>query len=407
MMMRLRLLAVATSLSLLATGCSHDSGSLLATPAVHAIAASHVEGGELADTMALHRRVGLGAVNWFHDIGSIAGPGGWSQATDINDRGDVVGVTSLPGTQTTHAFIMNPRVKGGRLIDIMPSQSRSSRAEAVNRSGTVVGTLGTSPGGSEPPEPFIWRGRGGLDILPLPPGAAGAQAVDINDKGTVLVIGTNATGVGLPVGSYLWDQTSRTYTPLPPLDPSATGSVAIARTLDERGGVAGGMVTQIGEQAYQHTAVVWEAGTLTPHELPAGGAADSFATDRNASGMIVGWKIDTAGGPSTAVYWPSAHALPVELPGRVAFEVNNRGQIVGVRDLPSSSVFPFTAVMWEPRRGRATDLGDMGLGSYVLAVNSSGRSAGYAVVAGDGDHYDTAGWWERPRYQQCHGYCWR
>src|SRR5207249_4424152 len=65
------------------------------------------------------------AVNLFHDIGSIAGPGAPSEATDINDRGDVVGVTSLPGTQTSHAFIMNPHIRGGRLTDIMPSEPRS------------------------------------------------------------------------------------------------------------------------------------------------------------------------------------------------------------------------------------------------------------------------------------------
>jgi uncharacterized membrane protein len=341
-------------------------------------------------------RAGVTA-SWFHDIGR----GAPSEATDINDRGDVVGAVSVAGGGT-HAFIMNRAVDGGRLVDITPGESRSTRAEGVNRHRTVVGTLG-APG--EPQEPFVWNARTGLRVLPLPPGAAGAQAVDVNDQGMVLVVGVNASGMGMPVGSFVWDPVRRAYTALPVLDSSPAGAVAIARTLDERGGVAGGVVTQTGPQTYQHTAVVWQPRTLTPRQLPTGGATDTFATDRNAHGMIVGWRIAVPGGVSTAVYWPTPHAQPVELPGRVAFEVNDSGQIIGVRDLAGSPVFPFTAVMWEPRTGTVTDLGDFGLGSYVLALNASGRSAGYAVTEGSGQYHYTAGWWERPRDRGCGKHC--
>lgn len=50
-----------------------------------------------------------------------------------------MGATSLPGTETAHAFIMNPRVRGGRLTDITPLEGRSSRAVAVNGSGVSQG----------------------------------------------------------------------------------------------------------------------------------------------------------------------------------------------------------------------------------------------------------------------------
>lgn len=343
----------------------------------------------------------------FHGVGSLAGAGTQSEATDINDRGVVVGASAVPGTQATHAFVMNPDAGGGRLTDITPSEARSTRAEAVNRFGVVAGTLGSVPGAGLP-EPFVWRSRTGLEVLPLPPGAAGAQAVDINDAGTVLVVGTDSTGVGLPVGSYLWDPAARTYTALPTTGPSGTGPVPIARTLNERGGVAGGLVSPVSEQAWQHTATVWEPGTLVPHTLSSGGTTDAFATDRNEKGMIVGWRTNAPGAAPTAVYWPSADAPPVELPGRVAFEVNDRGQIVGIRAFPTSSAFPFTAVMWEPGRGsrlRTTDLGDEGLGSYVNAVNSSGRSAGYVVAAGGQTPYNAGGWWNPPRRGGCPGSC--
>jgi uncharacterized membrane protein len=347
-----------------------------------------------------------------HDIGSLAGTGTPSEAADINDRGDVVGATSLPGTRTSHAFIMNPRVDGGRLTDITPGEKRSTRAKAVNAAGVVTGTIGLGltpsspgsgqPGGNEPQRVFVWGPRTGLTVLPLPPGTAGAIAGDINDNGTVLVVGTNdvpdpnAPGMNIPIGSYLWDPVRRKYTELPLPAGSAAGSVALAGTLDQCGGVAGGVVTPLGGTAWKHVAVVWDAGTHAAHELSTGGVSDAFATDRNEHGVTVGWRMNLPGGMSGAVYWPDRNAAPVPLPGRVAFEINNSGRIAGIRDFTGSPVFPFTAVLWEPGRGRTTDLGDHGLGSYVLALNASGRSAGYSVAGTASSHHNTAVWWDSP-----------
>lgn len=357
-----------------------------------------------------------------HEIGSLGGPGMPSEATDINDRGDVVGATALPGTQTSHAFIMNPRVQGGRLVDLTPSEPRSSRAEAVNRFGVVTGTLGmgvtpsaglsatahTLVGGAAVPavggnvrqQPFVWSPRTGVDILPLPPGSANAQASDINDRGMVLVIGTNdipdpnVPGAYFPVGSFLWDPAERTYAELPLPALSADAALVLASSLDQRGGAAGGVVTRITDQFWQHTAVVWDPHTLAPHVLSSGGVTDSFALDRNDNGMTVGWRMNVPSGSSSAVYWPSRDSAPVPLDGRVALEVNERDQIVGVRDGASSAPLPFAAVLWEPGRDRTTELDDHNLGAYAVAVNSSGASAGYAVVAtSDNRHYNTAVWW--------------
>lgn len=339
-----------------------------------------------------------------HAIGSLAGSGTVCQAADINDRGDVVGMTSIPDSQATHAFIMNPAVEGGRLIDLTPSEPHSSRAEAVNGSGVVVGALGLAADGSRLMQPFVWTEPSGADVLPLPPGSACALALDINDAGAVLVAGMNDTpdpaapGMNLPVGSFLWNPVDRRYTTLPLPDPSVNGPIALARALDERGGVVGGVVTQIDEKTWHHSAVAWEVGTLTPHELSTGGGSDAFALSGNDNGLIVGWRMAAPGGPSIAVYWSAPNALPVELPGRVAFESNADGRIVGIRDFPGTSKFPFTAVMWEPGQGSATtDLGDLSQGSYVLAVNASGRSVGYFVTAGEAGNYNTACWWDPPQ----------
>jgi hypothetical protein len=77
---------------------------------------------------------------------------------------------------------------------------------------------------------------------------------------------------------------------------------------------------------------------------------------------------------------------------------NEDDRIVGIRDFPSTSKFPFTAVMWaRDQEGTTTDLGDFGQGSYVLAVNASGRSAGYFVTAAESGNYNTACWWDSPQ----------
>jgi uncharacterized membrane protein len=222
----------------------------------------------------------------------------------------------------------------------------------------------------------------------------------------VLVVGMTdvpdpaAPGMNVPVGSFLWDPADRAYAPLPLLDPSTAGPLTLARTLDERGGVIGGVVTQLDERTWHHAAVVWDPGTLTPHELSTGGGSDAYATGGNDKGLTVGWRMATPGGPSIAVYWTAPDAAPVELPGRVAFTANDAGRIVGIRDFTGAAKFPFTTVMWEPTRGRTTDLGDLGLGSYVFAVDSAGRSAGYVVAPGEGaESHHTAVWWEAPRHE--------
>lgn len=143
--------------------------------------------------------------------------------------------------------------------------------------------------------------------------------------------------------------------------------------------------------------MLWKPGSLTVQELPNGGAADTYATGRNRDNLVVGWQIQGPGSPNTAIYWPSPSRKPVVLPGRVAFAVNDEAQIAGIRDFAGSTAFPFSGVLWDPARKRTHVLGDNGQGSYVVALNASGRSAGYALATANEKTYNTAGWWEAPK----------
>jgi uncharacterized membrane protein len=327
----------------------------------------------------------------WHDVGSFgeAGqPDRASRVLDINDRDDLVGWALVPGTYNlVHAFIWNPEA-GGEMIDLTPLERRETRARAVNRLGIVTGTIDESgpPARRAPSFAFVWWAFTGLDVLPLPAGAYGAQALDINDQGTVLVVGVNETGAWQ--GSYLWDPGGRTYTSIPSATP---GMATRPEALDEHGGVVGSASFPSGDPR-DGSAVLWEPGTLTLRALPHAPGTNYTAFDRNGHGMIVGRAHASAG--LIAVYWPSADAAPIELAGRDARAVNDAGQIVGCRETNLRTPdWPFTAVMWEPARGRATDLGDKGHGSCAEAVNGSGRSAGFL---GDRHEQYAGAWWDPP-----------
>jgi uncharacterized membrane protein len=322
-----------------------------------------------------------------HDIGAFDAPGQPNRAgraEDINDRGDIVGWAVLPDDWTPHAFIMNPDVST-QLVDLTPLETGGSRADAVNSlgivAGTITGTRNASPGRGA--KPFVWWGLTGLDVLPLPPGAAAARSVDINDAGTVLVVGLMEDGYNWQ-GSYLWSPHTRTYTALPSPSPGRLTSPA---ALDERGGVVGwGYVDDTGNRA-----LAWDPVTLEVHVLP--GDRGSRAYDRNERGVIVG----EAGSHDerAAVYWPDASSRPIELPGVEARAINDAGQIVGSRATGATTPnWPYMAMLWEPLRGRTTELGDKsGRGSFPEGINASGRSVG---VAADLSELDTAVWWDPP-----------
>jgi probable HAF family extracellular repeat protein len=124
--------------------------------------------------------------------GSVKGTSD-SNASGINDRGDVVG-----GGTTPH-FLSQALLwrRGGRMIPLGEEIGRYGQrsASAVNEKGEIVGWIETA-GGSRP---FLWRnGRttllGGL--------VGSAQAKDINERGQV--VGVSSLGRGGATHAFLW-----------------------------------------------------------------------------------------------------------------------------------------------------------------------------------------------------------
>lgn len=89
------------------------------------------------------------------DLGSLAG--GLTQATGINDAGQVVGNSVLP-SGATHAFLYS----GGTLIDLGTLGGSASAATAINALGAVVGYSMVAGDGTS--HAFLYSGGSMVDL---------------------------------------------------------------------------------------------------------------------------------------------------------------------------------------------------------------------------------------------------
>jgi probable HAF family extracellular repeat protein len=176
------------------------------------------------------------------DLGTLGGASDFTMATDINERGDIVGDNDGPvGLQ---AFLW----RDGQMTAL---DAGPSRAAGINERGEVVATNYTNDGSST----VIWRdGR----TSRLHEG----YGIDINDRGQVVI----AQG-------YLWHRGLLTR-----IGPPAGSSSVEVRAINNRGLVVGS--SELG-------AFVWQGGqtTLLPR---AAGDHVTVAEDINGRGQITG-----------------------------------------------------------------------------------------------------------------------
>jgi len=123
------------------------------------------------------------------DLGTLGGRR--SQAIAINDRGQVVGWSTLAGDTNLHAFIW----EDGVMTDLgsLPGTSSSSDPAAISRRGAVAGNTNTRVG-------FYWAEGVMLSLGTL--GGPATSAYDVNDRRQVVGVSTLDTGEAHAV---LWD----------------------------------------------------------------------------------------------------------------------------------------------------------------------------------------------------------
>ena len=118
------------------------------------------------------------------DLGTLGGVS-VAAVNGLNERGEVVGGSDLPGDQQIHPFLWD----GEKLIDLVaPPFGGSGNGEAywINEAGEVVGQAGIPAPctGSNPPDTvhhgFLWRSGGRMIDLGTLPGTLSSEANFIN-----------------------------------------------------------------------------------------------------------------------------------------------------------------------------------------------------------------------------------
>jgi probable HAF family extracellular repeat protein len=243
------------------------------------------------------------------DLGNLGG--GLALPYGINDRGQVVGYSYTTGFET-RAFLW----QHGAMTDLGTLGGTFSEASGINNRGQVVGDASTS--GDSADHAFLWQDGTMADLGTLGGTYSAAQA--INNRGQV--VGYASTAGDTEAHAFLWQ--NGTMTDLGTLGGSPASS---ASGINDRGQVVG--------QSYPH-AFLWQHGTMT--DLGTLGGTASVAIAINASGTVLG-DADTTGdtaadpfiyskGTMTDLY----SLLPPSITNLTVTGINDRGQIVGYGD---------------------------------------------------------------------------
>jgi probable HAF family extracellular repeat protein len=246
-------------------------------------------------------------------------PGGFGSAADVNNRDEVVGSHSVNGS--THAFLW----RRGVLTDlgVLPGGTNSS-AQAINDSGDIVGWSDTTPDGHAV-HAFRWR-DGVMTDLGIVPGGFSSAANDVNGAG--LIVGNSVGSAGIGVAAE-WPP-GGTIQPL-------TDAPSAANAVNDLGDVTGHYFGGRGKVE----GFLLHGGALIEIPHP----PDEFALTPygiNDRLQIVGATLDDA------FLWQDFRLtmLPHVGGGAAAYDINDRGRIVGASAVGSGTEFHTRAVLW-------------------------------------------------------------
>ena len=246
-------------------------------------------------------------------IGALPG-GDYSAASDINDIGEVVGVSNTGSAIVP--FIWTE--KGGPTrIPLLP-RDRCGQASAINKHGHVVGYSS----GDNGPRAFLWARNLGVRELGVLPGGSYSTAHDLSDSDQVAGMSSSSNGER----AVLWTKEGIV------LDlgtlPGDWASEAVA--INNSGEVVGSSKGPRGTRAF-----IWSRGGGMQQLGILPGGDSSRAMDINDSGEVVGSSASGAG--EHAFIWTKQLGIAdLNSPesaglGFIFFEahaINARGQII-------------------------------------------------------------------------------
>jgi len=317
-----------------------------------------------------------------------------SEAHGLNNRGSMAGQSFL-SDGALHAFFW----RKGTMTDLGtlggPDSFVSVANHTVSEKDVVAGYSETSI--SDPNQenfcnpnftnnlvclPFIWE-NGVMTALPTLGGTNG-QAFGINNRGQIAgqAEGPNpdpCSPFALEVKPVVW-RGGQIQQVLPPFG----GSAAVANAINDNGDAVGisGCITG---NLY---AVMWRHGS--PIDLGSlGGAAGNFAFDINNRGQVIGQSDLPGDTLHHGFLWQNGAMADLGnlpgLPTSQAAGINNQGQIVGFSQDASGDDDTAVAVLWQ--NGTITDLNTLIPANSSLflmeavAINDHGQIAGWGRLS--------------------------
>ncbi|MES2825657.1 MAG: hypothetical protein V4732_18800 [Pseudomonadota bacterium] len=216
------------------------------------------------------------------------------KAEAFNDRGQIVSTQPIEPAGAFLRGVIWKRGKGLEFLEPAPGDENSVAIDINNR-GEVVGISGPYPNESALGErSAIWDRHSRVTVIPEFPDSTGSRPYAMNEAGQV--IGANNTPG--EVRGYIWDRESG----LRAIEGLISGKYGIAHAINDRGEAVGASTFNNGEPGSH--AIFWSeaTGTVDLGDLP-GGIENSFAADINNHRQIVGYA--TGQGSTAAVIWDS------------------------------------------------------------------------------------------------------
>jgi probable HAF family extracellular repeat protein len=166
------------------------------------------------------------------DLGTLGGTNGFvnCECGDLNNRGQVIGESTLAGDQIAHPFLWD----GEKLIDLYTSTTggKPMNAAALNDEGEIVGA-GTFP--NRPFDAFLWKDGVALDLGAVDgDGCSEARAVNSRTQ----VVGQSFSCDGSIYHTFLWENGS--MVDLNTLIPASSNLRLVeTQSINEHGEIAG------------------------------------------------------------------------------------------------------------------------------------------------------------------------
>jgi len=306
-----------------------------------------------------------------------------ARSMDINRAGQVVGVSDTPEAgPTAHAFLWS-RETGMVDLGAILDPEGSSEATAINDSGQVVGLLDALPTLG-----FLWDANRGMREFGTPPGYSFARFIPAAINNSAQVVGRVERVVSTPDDeatqrhAFLWQDGQ--WVNLGNLGgvPELAGE-AQAHDINDAGHVVGQSVTPGGAtHAFRWTREegMVDLGALPVTTFPLG---RSVAYAINDADQVVG-EVSTDEGPHPFLWEAGVGVQDLGTLGGHDFaenratDVNNAGQVVGTSQTAEGRTHGF---LWQRGLGMIdlVPLPDHG-GAEARAVDDSGRVAGQSFT---------------------------